>query len=207
MKLLRWRLVSTQETLDRLYRTKLKGFGNPLIYASSYLQLKESVPTDLLIPAQRYVLNENIETILELRKQFDRQGINIFRLDGAIFFYIERNGVVEGPIPLLPPIVEEARDAQGQTFWLINDGMHRVSAARRCNSPINIILAENVPTEYPYYAKPLTNGWSGVEELEFIPEGFVKKEYTDPVNYKSLFRDFNEVFSGIQTSRASVPVT
>ena len=193
--------MSTQETIDRLYRTQLKGFGNPFIYASSYLQMVRSVSTDLLIPAQRYVLEDNVNTILELRRQFSDQGVDIFHLEGALFFNVERDGVEEGPIPLLPPIIEETRDAQKRPFWLINDGMHRIAAARRSNSTINIILAENVPSEYPYYAKPLTNGWEGVEELTHFPAGYVKKEYVDPVNYKSLFRDFNAVFSGIQKER------
>jgi hypothetical protein len=31
--------------------------------------------------------------------------------------------------------------------------------------------------------------------------GFQKKEYRDPQNYKALFRQFNELFPGVQKDR------
>ena len=40
-----------------------------------------------------------------------------------------------------------------------------------------------------------------VEELEELREGYQKKEYRDPENYKALFRDFNEIFEGVQKQR------
>lgn len=172
------------------------------------LQLMPSVSTDHLIPAQGYVLNDNVDTIMKLYWEFMEHDIDIFHLTGALLFYVERNGVEEGPIPFLPPIVEVSREPDGRTLCLINDGMHRISAARRINSNINIILASGVPQEYPYYAHPLEGGWSSVEELDYIPEGYQKKKYRDPERYKDLFRMFNEVFEGIQKSRPTItPVT
>ena len=66
---------------------------------------------------------------------------------------------------------------------------------------INVVLARNVPPEYPYYAYALSDGWAHVEELEELREGYQKKEYRNPENYKALFRDFNEIFEGVQKQR------
>ena len=201
MKLLRYESLTTEETLSRLKLTKRKGLGQPLIYQAASLRLVSNVPTNDLVPAQRYVLDENINTMMDLYRQFLDKHVDIFHLTGAIFFWIERNGVEEGPIPLTPPIIETSTDNDGSPIWLINDGMHRVTTARCVGTSINIILAENVPEEYPYYALPLKNRWRDVALLTTIPEGFVKKEYRDKDNYKALFRDFNAVFDGIQKTR------
>jgi hypothetical protein len=76
--------------------------------------------------------------------------------------------------------------------------MHRVYTARKLGKPINIILVQNVP--YPYYAFPLSQAWAEVIELQEIPKDFPKKVYRER-NYKDLFRNYNEVLSGIQQSR------
>jgi hypothetical protein len=34
-----------------------------------------------------------------------------------------------------------------------------------------------------------------------LPDVYVKKAYRDKDNYKALFRDFNEVFPGVQKQR------
>jgi len=103
---------------------------------------------------------------------------------------------------LLPPVVEESREPDGRTVLLINDGIHRVYAARKLGRRINVVLARNVPEEYPYYAYALRDGWKQVQELAELQEGYQKKEYRNPDNYKALFRDFNEVFEGVQKQRA-----
>jgi hypothetical protein len=41
-----------------------------------------------------------------------------------------------------------------------------------------------------------------VEELAELTEGYQKKAYRNPENYKALFRDFNAVFEGVQKQRA-----
>ena len=84
---------------------------------------------------------------------------------------------------------------------LINDGIHRVYAARKRGRKINVVLARNVPSEYPYYAYALEDGWAQVRELAELQEGYQKKEYRNPENYKALFRDFNAVFEGVQKQR------
>ncbi len=102
---------------------------------------------------------------------------------------------------MLPPIVEESHEPSGRTVLLINDGIHRIYAARSLGMPISVVLARNVPAEYPYYAYALPNGWAGVAELGELPDEFMKKEYRQPKNYKALFRNFNALFPGIQKQR------
>lgn len=201
MKLLRWEKLSTDETLSRFKRTRLRGFDQPYVYEPAELTLERAIDTDRLMPAQRYVLESDLQSVFALEKMFLMQGINIYDLDGVLLFWIERDGEEEGPIPLAPPIVEESLEANGERIWLINDGMHRVTAARKRGMPINIILAKGVSIDYPYYALPLENGWADVVELSELPDGFQKKSYRNPDNYKALFRDFNDVFPGIQKQR------
>ena len=39
------------------------------------------------------------------------------------------------------------------------------------------------------------------EQFDELREGYQKKEYRNPENYKALFRDFNEIFEGVQKQR------
>ena len=89
----------------------------------------------------------------------------------------------------------------GKKILLINDGIHRVYAARKRGRKLNVVLARNVPAEYPYYAYALPQGWAQVDELAELQEGYQKKEYRNPESYKALFRDFNEIFEGVQKQR------
>jgi hypothetical protein len=101
-------------------------------------------------------------------------------------------------------VIEESVERDGSTVLLINDGIHRVYAARKRGRKINVVLARNVPPQYPYYAYALPEGWACVEELNELREGYQKKEYRNPENYKALFRDFNEIFEGVQKQRQTV---
>jgi len=202
MKILRWACLSTEETLKRFQQTRLKGFEQPLVYGKASLSLKPAVATDRLIPAQRYVLQEDLDFVLRLHDFFKAQDIDIFALEGALLFWIaDDNGTEDGPIPLCPPLIETETLENGEGIWLINDGMHRVAAARALGKPIHVILADGVDPRFPYYARPLSAGWEDVATLEALPDGFQKKTYRDPENYKALFRDFNAVFPGIQKQR------
>ena len=191
--------IATDELLRRLRETRLKGFGQPLVYEHATLELAEAVETDRLVPAQRYVLRESVERILSLRAALLLGGTDIFALDGGLLLGFEDEPGAE--IPLLPPIIEESREPGGRTVWLINDGMHRVYTARKSGLPINVVLARGVPEDYPYYAYALERGWDDVQELDELPDNFLKKTYRNPDNYKSLFRDFNAVFPRIQEQR------
>nr|VFK67746.1 MAG: hypothetical protein BECKUNK1418G_GA0071005_11614 [Candidatus Kentron sp. UNK]VFK73078.1 MAG: hypothetical protein BECKUNK1418H_GA0071006_11614 [Candidatus Kentron sp. UNK] len=203
MKILRHQPITRRELLAALKQTRLRGHGQPLLYRHATLSLESALDPDSLVPAQNYVLKEDFERIEALYHLFLEQGIDIFALDGGLRFWLRNpeTGDEEGPIPLIPPVVEESLEPDGQTVWLINDGMHRVHAAKRLGRKINIVLARNVPPEYPYYAYAHSAGWRSVEELDELPDGYIKKRYRDPENYKALFRDFNAVFPGIQKQR------
>lgn len=199
MEILRTQLIPEAELLARLKGTRLKGFDQPLVYANAQLELQRQVDPATLFPAQRYVLKEDHLRLEALYHLFLKEhGLDIFALEGALLFWLKGE---EEPIPLTPPVVELSREPDGRVIPLINDGMHRVYAALRLGKRINVVLARDVPPEYPYYAFALENGWDGVAELEELPDDFVKKSYRDPDNYKALFRDFNALFPGIQKQR------
>jgi hypothetical protein len=201
MNITRFETIPQAELLRRISRTRLKGHDQYPIYEGSQLALL-SMNTDDLAPAQRYVLDEDVRRVHALRTYFLEKGIDIFALkDGILFWYREDDGSEEGPVPLVPPVVEESFEPEGKTVLIVNDGMHRVYAAREKGLDINCIVIRNVPAQFPYYAYALPGGWPDVTRLTEIPDGYVKKAYRDTKNYKGLFRDFNAVLPGVQKQR------
>jgi hypothetical protein len=197
MRIIKYDQLTEAELLHRLKNTRLRGFNRAEVYRDATLDILEA-DTELLMPAQRYVLNERVQVILDLADAFEVLGIDIFALRGALLFWLEGSDPEHDvPIPFLPPVIEESVGPDGTKIWLINDGMHRVYAARKRGRSINVVLARQLPPEYPYYAYALPSGWSQVEPLAVLPEGYQKKEYRYPDNPKSLFRDFDEIFPGL----------
>jgi hypothetical protein len=187
-----------EELLGAIRETRLRGFDGARVYTDATLELIESDPADLA-PAQRYVLKDGVAKILELRAALLDQGIDVFALDGGV--WVRTGDSPEERIPVIPPVVEESHEPDGRTVWIVNDGIHRVFAARSLGLPINTVRIAGVPPEYPYYALALPNGWAEVAELDVLPDGFQKKAYRQPDNYKALFREFNDVFPGVQKER------
>jgi hypothetical protein len=140
-----------------------------------------------------------LEKALELRAALLTEGVDLFALDGGV--HVTTSDDPGERIPVLPPIVEESREPDGRTVLLVNDGMHRVFAARQLGLPISAVVIRDVPAEYPYYAFALAGGWAGVAVLDELPDGHQKKEYRQPTGYKALFRDFNAQFPGVQKQR------
>jgi hypothetical protein len=167
----------------------------------------EQESPDKLAPAQRYVLRPTLAAIAELREAMLQRGIDIFALQGGAWVSLATHAETrpeKAPnelVPVLPPIVEESHEPDGRLVWLINDGIHRVYAARKAGCKINIVLVRDVPPEFPYYAYATPGGWSDVCELDELPDDFQKKDYRFPQNYKSLFRDFEALFPGVQIQR------
>lgn len=199
MEVLELQTISLDTLLGTLRQTRLIGHAQFKIYGDASLELVRHVETDLLTPAQRYVLTPNIERTVALRAALLPCAVDIFDLSGAMM--IRTDETPDEWIPVLPPIIEESVESVGKTVLLINDGMHRTYAARSLGLPISIIAARGVPAEYPYYAYALPNGWSDVEVLDELPEVHEKKSYRQPDNYKALFRDFNALFPGVQKQR------
>jgi hypothetical protein len=187
-----------EELLAALRETRLRGFDGLQVYADATLSLVESDTGDLA-PAQRYMLKDGVTKILELREALLGHGVDIFALDGGV--YVRTSDSAEERIPVIPPVVEESHEPDGRTVWIVNDGIHRVFAARSLGLPINIVRVAGVPPEYPYYAFALPGGWAEVTEFDELPDGFQKKAYRQPDSYKALFREFNDVFPGVQKER------
>jgi len=187
-----------EELLGALRETRLQGFDGAKVYADATLELVTS-DTDELAPAQRYLLRANVAKILELREALLTHGVDVFALDGGI--WVRTGDSPEERIPVVPPVVEESREPDGRTVWIVNDGIHRVFAARSLGLPITTVRVAGVPAEYPYYAFALPGGWADLTEMDELPDGFQKKEYRQPDGYKALFREFNDVFPGVQKER------
>ena len=200
MQITKYDLLAEGELLSRLKRTRLRGFDRAEVYRDATLEVVEADP-ESLTPAQRYVLREGVQAILDVADAFEPRGIDVFALRGALLFWPEGSDPEGPPIPFLPPVIEESIERDGKKILLINDGIHRVYAARKRGRKLNVVLARNVPAEYPYYAYALPDGWAQVDELAELQEGYQKKEYRNPENYKALFRDFNEIFEGVQKQR------
>jgi hypothetical protein len=188
---------SRSELLAALSRTRLRDGAE--LYAEATLELRQATDPGELAPAQRYVLAPTIEKLLELREAVLAEGVDIFALDGGIF--VRTSDDPDERIPVIPPVVEESHERDGRTVLVIADGIHRVYAARSIGAPISVVTVHGVPKEHPYYAYALPDGWDGVQELTELPDGFQKKEYRRPDNYKSLFRDYNAIFPGVQKQR------
>lgn len=207
MKVLCHEMIDEAKLLNRLQQTRLKGHGQKTVYRNAKLELLQQVSPDELAPAQRYILRPTLAAIVELRETMLLRGIDIFALQGGAQVWMARNlgalseGAPDAPLPILPPIVEESREADGRLVWLINDGIHRIYAARKAGRKINIVLVRDVPPEYPYYAYAIPGGWRDVLELDELPDNFQKKDYRFPQNYKALFRDFESLFPGVQIQR------
>lgn len=187
------------ELLSRLRETPLRGFDKARLYANASLELEPAVDPGVLTPAQRYVLAPTVRKLVELRAALSDHGLDPFALDGGA--YIHTSDDPEEAVPVVPPIVEETLEPDGRRVLLINDGLHRVSAARSLGLPISVVVARGVPADYPYYAYALPGGWGELEELDELPDGYQKKEYRLPESYKALFREFNTVFPGVQKQR------
>lgn len=200
MKIAKYELLPESELLARLKKTRLRGFDRAEVYRDAKLEIAE-IDTGDLVPAQRYVLADGVQTILDIADAFAPLGIDVFQLRGALFFWPGGADTDSSPIPFLPPIIEESIEGDGRKVLLINDGIHRVFAARKRGRTLNVVIARNVPPEFPYYAYALPDGWKQVEELSELTEGYQKKAYRNPENYKALFRDFNEIFEGVQKQR------
>jgi hypothetical protein len=199
MRVLELEPFGRDELLSRLRETRLRGFDGARPYEGATLELARAVPTDELAPAQRYVLTAGVRKILELRSALLPHGVDVFALDGGAL--VRTSDDPDERVPVIPPIVEESHEPDGRTVAIVNDGIHRVYAARSLGLPISVVSARGVPAAYPYYALALRDGWAEVEELDELPDGFQKKEYREPERYKALFREFNEVFPGVQQER------
>lgn len=199
MEILEVRAFDRAELLSRLKRTRLQGFDGFAIYADADLELVPAFDPADATPAQRYVLNPNVATVLALREALLPLGHDIFALDGGLL--VRTSEAPDEWMPVIPPVIEASVEPDGRTVLLINDGIHRIYAARSIGSTIAAVVVRGVPADYPYYAYALPDGWAGVQPMDALPDVFQKKEYRQPSGYQALFRQFNDVFPGVQKAR------
>lgn len=194
--------ISSQELISTLHQTPLQGYNQTLVYRDAFISIQKQVDPYSLVPTQRYVLEPIVNRLESLYKSLLNQQEDLLALRGGL--WITKG---EDSFPFIPPIVEEYWEPNSNRWlgkrWIISDGMHRAYVAQRLAKPINIILIQNVPKEFPYYAYPLKGGWRDVYNLKELPRGFVKKYHREG-DYKSLYRNYNEVLPGVQLPRTSL---
>lgn len=201
MRILTVERFGAEQLLGTLRQTRLRGYGGAQPYADGSLELVPAVDPEALSPAQKYVLRPGVDKILELRTALLVEGVDVFALDGGV--WVTTSEDPNERIPVIPPVIEESHEPDGRTILLVNDGMHRIYAARSCGLPISVVVARGVLAQYPYYAYPLPNGWSDVSSMTELPDTHLRKEYRQPEDYKALFRDFNALYPGVQKKRRS----
>jgi len=199
MRLLSVEPFSGEDLLAALRATPLRGFDKALVYEGAQLTIEHGLDPETLVPAQRYVLTPTIERLIDLRAALLEHGIDLLALHGGAWVRTAQHP--DERIPVVPPIVEESLEPDGRRVLLINDGLHRVAAARALRLPISVVLAKGVSPKHPYYAYALPGGWSEVTQLRELPDVFEKKSYRMPESYKALFREFNAVLPGVQKQR------
>jgi len=187
---------SEEELVRRLRQVTMLRRRDVKVYEHADIRL-ETLGVDRLHPAQRYILVRELMKVRQLKWELARLQYDLFRLDGYLKVWIE--GEVE-PIDVLPPVVEQWVEANGKTVNLINDGMHRLYLAYLEWIDPQVVLVRNVPREYPYYAFANPTQWQGIDWMESLPEGYVKKWHRI-ADYKTLYRDFNSAFDNVGAPR------
>jgi len=185
--------------IEKLRQVPLVGYNGHLVWKTAKIAPRE-IPMHDLVPAQRYVLKDRIEQIQDLNRRL--AVCHPFRLPP----YVEVGTLQSCPttevvkkFPFTWPIVQNDPDLP-EGKYIVVDGMHRILAKHSAYSnPLVqcIVIEQEEVATYPYYAYPLA-GWDEVEIVDEIPD--VKKFYRKE-DYKSLFRDLNSIFPGIQESR------
>lgn len=198
-----------EDLLSRVRETRLRGHGQARLFAGSRIELAREVDPEQLAPTQRYVLEPDLAAVRHMYRQLAERGVDMLALEGGVWASVESGESGESgeegdgayTVPVIPPIVEESLEPDGRTVRIISDGMHRVWLARELGRRLNVISVSGVPSEYPYYAYALPGGWSEVARLPELEDGFVKKAYREPDNYKALFRLYNDVLPNVQKQR------
>lgn len=195
------RLVKVQyrsegELLERLRRVTLLKRPDVVVYRDAAISLEE-IPIQDLYPAQRYVLVQELQKVRHLKWELEQFGFDLFHLNGYLKIWVEG---VEEPFDLLPPVVEESTERNGQVVNLINDGMHRLYLAYLEWVVPQVIVVRGVPEDLPYYAFPIPEKWKGVQMVHELPPGYIKKWHRIR-DYHSLYRNFNSAFDNVGAPR------
>ena len=192
MNIIKHEFFSEQELVERMRQVTMLKSPQTRVYEQAFISL-EKISTDFMAPPQNYILRQELKKVRELKWALEKRGINLFELQGFVRITLEGHSE---PVDVLPPVVEESIEQNGSIHLIINDGMHRVYMARREWTIPQVVLIRGVPKNLPYYAYPTPDGWSGVEERDDLPPGYLKKWHRIE-NYHSLYRNFNSAFINV----------
>ncbi len=192
MNIIKHEFFSEQELVERMRQVTMLKSPQTRVYEQAFISL-EKISTDFMAPPQNYILRQELKKVRELKWALEKRGINLFELQGFVRITLEGHSE---PVDVLPPVVEESIEQNGSIHLIINDGMHRVYMARREWTIPQVVLIRGVPKNLPYYAYPTPGGWSGVEERDDLPPGYLKKWHRIE-NYHSLYRNFNSAFINV----------
>ena len=185
-----------EELLRRLKRVTLLKRPDVLIYEQCTITL-EMAPVETLYPAQRYVLIQELLKVRQLKWELARFGHDLFKLQGYVKIWFNDESQ---PIDLLPPVVEESVEQNGHRIHIINDGMHRLYLAYLEWAIPQVVLVRGIPKDLPYYAFPSPTQWQGIELVNELSEGYIKKWHRIP-DYHTLYRNFNSAFDNVGAPR------
>lgn len=188
---------SRNDLLSSMRRVRLRGFDGATVYRKAQIEIVEALDPHAVLPAQNYVLRRSVERVGELRAALRKWGVDPLALNGGA--YIRTADDPSTTLTVVPPVIEESVEPDGQVCLLVCDGLHRMFYAHAHNMQITALVVRRAT--HPYYAFPLAGGWDDVELLDSLPTTYQKKVYRHPDNYKALFRDFNGVFPNVQSQR------
>jgi hypothetical protein len=201
---------SAGELCEKLRQVTLRG-GKVQPYLNSFISIETIDPLHLSL-AQRYVLIAELKKIENLRWDIQKEyGWDILRLNGYLKVGYYADGAETAPrrdgsipisqtIDVLPPVCEEWVDFRGKPHIIVSDGAHRVFLAYQMGLPLNIVYVRGVNKSYPYYSYPIPTGFSEVEILDKLEDGYIKKFHVMKES-KVAYRDYNSQFENIGDSR------
>lgn len=192
MKIIAHEAFSQEELITRLRQVTMLKSPETTVYEKAFISL-EKISTEYLAPPQNYILRGELKKVRELKWQLEKLGVDLFELNGFVRLTLEDSSE---PVDVIPPVVEESIERDGSVHFIINDGMHRIYMARREWMIPQVVLIRGVPKNLPYYAYPTPGGWSGVEERDDLPHGFLKKWHRIEQRH-SLYRNFNSAFTNV----------
>ena len=175
MKITKYKLHGNDELIRVMKNTTLRGDSDIKPYANARITIQTAHKNDI-VPTQRFVLQEQLDTIANLSQAFRKKGVDILRNNGFITYLLGQNRFT-----FTPPIVEVINGEP-----LLIDGMHRIIHAG--NRPFSAIFIEGVPAEFLPYQIGLEHGWGEVVTFKSeVPRGFPRKERRYPRDVQRYF--------------------
>jgi hypothetical protein len=203
MKIQKVQQFSEKEFLRRLKEVNMLEATKVKPYNKAVVTLEKLSPQGLYCP-QRYLVEDNLKEIAELHWALKKKAVDIFNLNGFCRFWVEGQ---KEPRDILPIIVEESIEENGEVANIVCDGMHRAYLAKTYFKIPQVAFIRGISKETLYYNYPLYKGkeWSKIDLFPSLPlpEGYLKK-WTREENYKAYYKDFNSQFKNVSVARSEV---